>query len=870
MKSRKLIGAIAAIVMSATFAAGLAACGGGSDEHSHSWQYKDIGGGYHREECSCGEYKESEEHHDVDGNDECDECHADLTTVVAVNSVTLDQTSATITVGGETLTLTATVNPVGAATVLWESSDVTVATVSGGVVTAIKAGTATITAKAGGKSATCELVVNDAPPTETVEMDEEKWTAAFTFGDRIAATQVRTTVDGKETMTLKLDGKKVFMGMNREGYTYESYMEETEEGKVYVYSKGYEYWTKTESEQGMNTAAVKEMYLSVELTFPFDNFKAGTVNGEYVAKGAYVGNFLEEGDIVSKNVKSATLHFDGNGKIISGEYVVEEEDGDEHYYVTFDYNPTVTLPVALMGGEVTEAEWNAALQMKYSNYRVGVSMYNMVVNEYQCDGNKKMTSYGQFGSDGITYDQTFYSKESGGIYAYKTDHGRTTKTKTSLTDEQYAAMTAIQFFGINTAQYVKSNFEFDEESGMYSAVLDGGINVSVKFKDGKLVWARQIDESNYEDYTIDFVYGDTNITIPAVNTVGGQVTSDEWTAALAMSDAKMQMEIDVTYGSYKVGEMVGVKDGDKLYQVQKSNGKVIEMYAVKDGDNYYGYYVMDGVWAKEEIEGNEYIQYLPSSMFTGLNKDDFTWNENTQSYIKAASGGVREIRFVNKKVDYVVIDSGFTTQKVYFSYGAGMVTVPTVGDKADSDDYPGSGGGGQGGEIVKPSIDIDEKEWGALFEDVYACPEFNVYVRSSDGEYQYTFVDNDSIAITDINLKDTTTYKIVDGSLKKIIVTAAFEPDEQESEFETLAEAKNELIGRFFEIEGMGNIVKLYSQFSGNGGQYQCSEGSRYIAVLLQDGKLKAIAYGDDEDGTNHMVQFDYPTSEGPQESEKN
>ncbi len=69
-------------------------------------------------------------------------------TTVNVTGITLSQTAASMTVGGETLTLTATVAPDNATdkTVTWTSSDPTVATVANGVVTAVAAGTATITA----------------------------------------------------------------------------------------------------------------------------------------------------------------------------------------------------------------------------------------------------------------------------------------------------------------------------------------------------------------------------------------------------------------------------------------------------------------------------------------------------------------------------------------------------------------------------------------------------------------------------------------------------------------------------------------------------------------------------------------------------
>ena len=79
---------------------------------------------------------------------------------VAVMGILLSQSTASID-EGETLTLTATVMPEDAddKTVTWETSDASIATVEDGVVTGIVPGTATITAKAGGRQATCVVTV---------------------------------------------------------------------------------------------------------------------------------------------------------------------------------------------------------------------------------------------------------------------------------------------------------------------------------------------------------------------------------------------------------------------------------------------------------------------------------------------------------------------------------------------------------------------------------------------------------------------------------------------------------------------------------------------------------------------------------------
>ena len=83
--------------------------------------------------------------------------------VYPVSSVSLDKTSATLT-EGETVTLSATVNPSNASNknVTWTSDNPSVAAVNNGVVTAVSAGTATITVTTvdGSKTATCTVTVN--------------------------------------------------------------------------------------------------------------------------------------------------------------------------------------------------------------------------------------------------------------------------------------------------------------------------------------------------------------------------------------------------------------------------------------------------------------------------------------------------------------------------------------------------------------------------------------------------------------------------------------------------------------------------------------------------------------------------------------
>lgn len=97
----------------------------------------------------------------IPGGDDKDEPSSGDSEQNEVESITLNKTSEELKEGGK-VTLTATVHPENATDkgITWSSSDEGVATVAGGVVTAVKEGTATITATASnGKKAECKITV---------------------------------------------------------------------------------------------------------------------------------------------------------------------------------------------------------------------------------------------------------------------------------------------------------------------------------------------------------------------------------------------------------------------------------------------------------------------------------------------------------------------------------------------------------------------------------------------------------------------------------------------------------------------------------------------------------------------------------------
>ena len=95
---------------------------------------------------------------------------------IPVSSVTLKPTSLTL-IQGEIATLTLTVAPADATeqTATWSSSNPLIVTVADGKVTAVREGTATITASCGGKSAECAVTVSNNTTGNNEGTGDENW-----------------------------------------------------------------------------------------------------------------------------------------------------------------------------------------------------------------------------------------------------------------------------------------------------------------------------------------------------------------------------------------------------------------------------------------------------------------------------------------------------------------------------------------------------------------------------------------------------------------------------------------------------------------------------------------------------------------------
>lgn len=123
-----------------------------------------------------------------------------VTVVTPVTGIALDKTSETLTIG-ETLTLTATITPADADNhnVIWTTGNAAVATVADGVVTAVAAGNATITATSedGSFTATCVITVERQVIAVTgVELDQNE--LALTVGETATLTAIVAPADADD------------------------------------------------------------------------------------------------------------------------------------------------------------------------------------------------------------------------------------------------------------------------------------------------------------------------------------------------------------------------------------------------------------------------------------------------------------------------------------------------------------------------------------------------------------------------------------------------------------------------------------------------------------------------------------------------
>ena len=137
---------------------------------------------------------------------------------VMVSSITLSQTSLTLTSKGQTASLAATVSPGNAEnkSITWSSSDNSIVTVDTyGTVTAVANGTADITATAddgSGVSAKCSVTVKIPNNVKTITLEGGKSTDCY-----ISPESVDSSIDLKQ-IVMKINGDTSIIQINGQGY----------------------------------------------------------------------------------------------------------------------------------------------------------------------------------------------------------------------------------------------------------------------------------------------------------------------------------------------------------------------------------------------------------------------------------------------------------------------------------------------------------------------------------------------------------------------------------------------------------------------------------------------------------------------------
>ena len=225
------------------------------------------------------------------------ECVVTVLPPIPATGVTLDKTALNL-YEGDTAKLTAMVKPEDTTdkTIVWTSSDKTIATVKDGVVTAVKAGTATITAACGEAKATCAVTVK-APVAPAQKdgvyqigtADELVWFAKQVNGGSTAISGVLTAeidLNGFDWTPIGSSAKKFSGSFDGAGYAIKNLTIDYQTAKsgesLYLGLFGYVNGTKD------NHAAIKNLTVqgSVNAASEFSVY-SGNVAG-VVAYGSYV------------------------------------------------------------------------------------------------------------------------------------------------------------------------------------------------------------------------------------------------------------------------------------------------------------------------------------------------------------------------------------------------------------------------------------------------------------------------------------------------------------------------------------------------------------------------------------------------------
>lgn len=285
---------------------------------------------------------------------------------VAVDSVLLNYNTLTLT-AGETSKLIATVLPDNASskTVTWKSSDdATVFVDNDGNLTALKAGSAIITAKAGGKSATCTVTVNKAvvtsviinPDATTVQKGTSKQFEAVLSGNGEYDDTVIWSVEGGVAQTIVSDTGLLYIALD-----------ETADSLI----------VKASAENGTLTATAVVTVTDVPVEQYSLTVKYGTGSGDYAVgdKVTIIADLPDEGKCFS------------NWKVISDISVVL---ADANLSVTTFTMPACDVTIEAIYKDVTP-DPDPSIVLGDTNGDGVVDIQDVVITRAGIVGNRELT-----------------------------------------------------------------------------------------------------------------------------------------------------------------------------------------------------------------------------------------------------------------------------------------------------------------------------------------------------------------------------------------------------------------------------------------------------------------------------------------------
>ena len=598
---------------------------------------------------------------------------------IPVTGISLDKTELTLE-EGELESLKATVDPIGASdpTVIWASSDETVAVVSGGVVKGLSSGTATITATTqdGGFTASCSVTVTAPNAGYTVKMPADTTTV---IGGTVQIPVVISNEDGKtgynafdisftyDTGVLELVSTEI------SGVTVT-----TENGKINVLGYG------EDRAAGSVPFTLEFKALKLEATEVKITSARVDNSGNAVVKNASQATLVDDTTAITVTGYPVTLPegFNGANTATPGEAYTFTEPDDYYDYtvrvtvdgkevtVTKNNDGSYTIPAELVIGEIIVT---ATKTGKTFNVTLGTDMTGNTIAQYGTDyvatinrdesyrytvtvtiGGKDYTGYA---ASGKTY--TIPGEDITGEIVFKIEKtlivpvdppGPTDPTKPSDPSDPTEPTKPVTYYKVtftgSGAGAAQGNATSIAKGGTYTLTLkkQAGYNYTVSYKMGGKAAVAVSPNANGK-YTISNITGDLEIIIEkslAINvSIQEFVTLDEKSVFLILADAALANGSIFTYNgnvmyyseAYGAWAYLVITDQDITLDQVRSQVKIStqnnRVLTVSAGD----------------VDGNGYVNWNDVQLVRDLYNAKYgTFDDlNMEKYLMADVNGDRKV-----------------------------------------------------------------------------------------------------------------------------------------------------------------------------------------------------------------------------------